>query len=119
MISPFIQRGGIHVGNSYFLAYNATWPFVVITIDDKSIRIEVSATFLSQIYIFDRSSITRLSEYKGLFSGGLRIEHTNAEYPPFVVFWSFRLRLLREALEKRGYEVIRSKKRFFQNDHVS
>jgi hypothetical protein len=119
MILPFIQKGGVRIGDMFWLAYNVTWPFARITVDETTIQIDVTFIFYSRSYTFASASVTRLSEVTGIFSRGLRIEHTVKDYPPFVLFWSFGLRKLRKALEDRGHKVIRSKFLYFHKTNVS
>jgi hypothetical protein len=41
----------------------------------------------------------------GIFSTGLRIEHTMSAYPKFIVFWTFGYETLKGGLEGLGYEL--------------
>ena len=105
MTLPFTQQGGARAGTSYWSAWNMTWPFARISV--KAGRIELRDSFLlfARLYTFAPGSVRRLSAYRGLFSRGLRIEHTVAAYPPFVLFWSFGLSELTAALEQGGFHV--------------
>ena len=92
-------RGGLHVGNSYFNAINASWPFAKLRIEKESIGLFSPVGNPS----FPRDQITKLSKYSGFFSKGLKIEHT-ANQPPFIVFWSFDLPAVKRSLEENGYK---------------
>ena len=100
-MTPFIQRGGARIGASFWGAFNATWPFAKLTVEESGIQVSV----LFRRYSFSPASVRRLSTYSGVFSRGLLVEHTVADYPPFVLFWSFALPELTAALQQRGFRV--------------
>ena len=98
----FSQIGGARIGRSVFFAFNATWPLAKLTVEDA----ELALSCLTETWIFPRVSIRTLRKYRGVFfSTGLKVEHSIARYPPFVVFWTFRFAALRRELERRGYTV--------------
>ncbi len=39
-------------------------------------------------------------------STGISIEHSNAEHPPFILFWTFHFEKLKKQLEAIGYTII-------------
>jgi hypothetical protein len=86
---------------------NITIPFAVLSGDSNALRLSC----FRRDYVFDRSCILGLSRFCGMFSIGLRIEHTVPTYPGFVVFWvsmwpwSRRFAALKEDLERHGYQV--------------
>jgi hypothetical protein len=98
----FSQTGGARVGWR-----NVTMPFAVISGDRNALRLSC----FGRDYVFHKTTIERLSRYRGLFSLGLRIEHTVPVFPSFMVFWvsiawsrkSFAR--LKEKLESLGYTV--------------
>lgn len=103
-MDPFIQKGGLRIGDSYWLAGNYTWPFAKLTCTE--VQIEIVLTFFSSSrYKLTRETIRQLRPYRGIFSKGLRIEHAEADYPPFILFWSFNLSQLTNELEQRGFHV--------------
>jgi len=102
MSATFSQTGGLRVGGGLFLAFNASWPFASLKVDDAGLTLSC----LGKRWIFPRTSIGRLSKHEGLFSVGLRIEHSVADYAKFIVFWTFRFAQLRRELEQRGYTVV-------------
>ena len=51
---------------------------------------------------FPKADVQGLSRHGGLFSTGLRIEHTVSSYPEFVVFWTFGFETLKRGLESTG-----------------
>jgi hypothetical protein len=43
--------------------------------------------------------------YQVLLSPGVEIEHSVAEYPSFVVFWTWDFADLREALQQNAFPI--------------
>ena len=105
MTAPFVQTGGLRVGDSYWGAWNATWPFARLSVSEAALDVTVSLFLSSRHYTFPAATVRRLSVYSGLFSRGLRIEHTVAQCPPFIIFWTFGLRALTSALVQRGFQI--------------
>jgi len=67
---------------------------------------ELALSCLTATWIFPKDSLRPLRKYRGVFfSTGLKVEHSIARYPPFVVFWTFRFAALRRELEQRGYTL--------------
>lgn len=102
MTPTFSQTGGARL--DYF---NATIPFAVLSANADAVRL----TCFGSEYLFPRACIRSLRRHRGFFSTGLRIEHSVALYPKFVVFWASVFfstgpyRALKTKLEKLGYEV--------------
>jgi len=46
-----------------------------------------------------------LSKHFGIFSVGLRIEHTDESYPEFIVFTVLNFAKLKSKLTRLGYDV--------------
>jgi hypothetical protein len=92
----FSRTGGARIG--YF---NASWPLATLSATSDTIRLSC----LGRELLFLKSNIRSLSRHGGLFSKGLRIEHTVASYPEFVVFWTFGFETLKRNLETLGYEI--------------
>ena len=101
MTKAFSQTGGIRVGGGAFIAFNASWPFASLRVDDSKLTLNC----LAKQWIFPKASICRLSRHIGLFTDGLRIEHSIENYTDLLVFWSFRFGRLQRELEQRGYEL--------------
>jgi hypothetical protein len=97
----FSQTGGARIGTSVFFALNATWPFARLTVKET----ELALSFLWWTWILPKRSIRSLRKYSGIFSTGLRIEHSAAGCPAFVVFWTFGFNALKQELERCGYAV--------------
>jgi hypothetical protein len=87
--------------------WNVSAPFAVLSGDGNALRLSC----FRRDYVFDKSCILDLSRFRGMFSVGLRIEHTVPTYPEFVVFWvsmfpwSRRFSVFKEELERHGYQV--------------
>jgi hypothetical protein len=99
----FVDTGGVRLNS-----FSATWPLAKLTVKSDAIDL----VCLGRDYHFPRSTIQRLSKHRGLFSIGLRIEHSNVTLPAFVVFWasifwwSRGFRKLKAQLEAFGYDVV-------------
>lgn len=100
-MAGFSVTGGIRVGRSYWLAWNATVPFATLSATDKELKL----SGLGKTYSFLKSDNFRLSQYVGILARGLQIEHSDPTYPKFLVFWTFHLAEVRRSLEELGYQV--------------
>jgi hypothetical protein len=87
--------------------FNATYPFATLSGDSENLQLSC----FGRVYRFPKSSIRRLCRHRGLFSVGLRIEHTQDSLPRFIVFWASvffwtsGFQKLRTQLESLGYDV--------------
>ena len=101
-MTTFTQTGGARLGN-----VNASYPFATLSGDADALRLSC----LGREYYFPRSSIRQLRRHRGLFSVGLRIEHTQDSLPEFIVFWASvffwtsGFQKLRTQLQSLGYDV--------------
>jgi hypothetical protein len=95
MSAPYSRTGGARIGS-----LNATWPFASLSATAETLRLSV----MGRAYSFSREGI-RLSRWRGMLSTGLRIEHGEAAYPDYIVFWTFGFQNLKTQLEGLGYEV--------------
>lgn len=96
--------GGSRYGKSFWRSANYTWPLARLEIEPDKLRL---STFFGRTFLFEKSQIKSLSMYGGLFffSTGLLIEHSVADYPPFIVFWTFSFDGVKTELVRNGYEV--------------
>jgi len=62
-------------------------------------------TRLNDVLHFERAEITSLNIISGLFSYGLRLNHSKNDAAPYVVFWIFRPKQLKDALELNGWQI--------------
>lgn len=97
--------GGIRYGRNYCLAFNATWPFAQLLVEPDFITLTSRFLFWRSELRFEKNQIKRISEYRPLISMGLRIEHSVAGYPPFILFWTFIFDAIKAELVQNGYSV--------------
>src|SRR6185503_8725488 len=94
MMDSYTETGGARIGRSYWLALHASYPLATLTVTADFIELQVKGLGLftrGNIRRFPRSSIVRLTRKRGLFSQGLRIEHSLANTEPYMLFWSFNI----------------------------
>ena len=102
MSTAITQTGGVRLDS-----FNATWPFATLSATGEELRLFC----LGREYLFPRSHIRSMSRYRGIFSVGLQIEHSNPSFPQFIVFWASLFfwtsgfRRLKAQLERLGYEI--------------
>jgi hypothetical protein len=96
------QTGGARIGQTYWKALRASWPFTSLQADEKEIVLSVLWTR----HRFLRHDITRLSPYREPFGTSLRIEHSAASSPPFVLFRPPNFAALSAALQQLGYAIV-------------
>jgi hypothetical protein len=102
MTATFTQVGGARLG-----MFNASWPFAKLSATPDQLRLSC----LGRNYDFPKTSIRSLSRHSGIFSTGLRIEHTQSSFPEFIVFWSSPIfwssgfAKLKAELESLGYDI--------------
>jgi hypothetical protein len=101
MTKLFSRAGGVRVGGSTCIWFNVSWPFASLRVDDEEL---ILACFWKR-WVFPRSLIRRLSKRQGIFSVGLRIEHSIEGYPKYLVFWTFQFPRLQRELVQRGYGI--------------
>jgi hypothetical protein len=103
---PYVETGGLRWGQSFGGALNATWPLATIHVSADHLRLSVSVWKLwKRSFDFERVEVRQIRRKRGLFSVGVVVEHGNPEYPPFILFWTFRYKILCGALRRLGYEV--------------
>lgn len=104
MSDSYSQRGGLTVGEGLIVSWLEPWPLASLTATRNGIMLRV----LWSRYYFDKVEISAIREYNGPFwflSRGVQILHENSEYPPFIVFWSFRRKSLVSRLERLGFVI--------------
>ena len=101
MIKSYKFRGGLRSGDSYIFSNNFTWPFAIIEISKEFIAISAPGVKL----LFGANAIHAIKERDGLFSKGIQIEHQDKSNPSYVVFWTFRRKLMIDCFKRLGYRV--------------
>lgn len=100
------QIGGARIGISYWKSWKATFPFATLRADSEQIVLKGPGIR----HVFPRETIVRLSRWRRLPSVGLRIEHTQSGYEPFIVFWTFNYRKLKRVLQELEYPIVDNKR---------
>ena len=98
--SVFSQTGGVSIGRSLF-SFKATVPFAALAVTDHGLKLSLGG----ERYLFPRKDIQKLCKHSGLFSPGLKIEHSVSPYASPVIFWTDQFDELKQALEQRGFKV--------------
>jgi hypothetical protein len=102
----YVETGGLRWGQSFWSGENATWPFARIRVSSDRLRISVlDWNFSKRWFDFEQLEVRQLRRKRGLFSVGIVVEHLKREYPPFILFWTFRYKTLSRALRRFGYTV--------------
>jgi len=106
MSEAYSETGGIRYGTSFCTALNFTWPFATLTVTADQLVIRVALVGIwSRTFTLNRAQINSIKRKRALWSVGIEINHSIPEYPPFILFWTFRYRRLKHELECRGYEL--------------
>jgi hypothetical protein len=100
----YFQRGGLRWGNSFWLGWNATWPFATLDATADFLNIAVGFGPFKRKFDFGKEEVQAVKLKGGFFSIGLQVEHLRPDYPPFVLFWTFAPRRLRLKLTEFGYK---------------
>ena len=96
------------MGGSFWTASVWSWPFAhFLVCDDRLILTTPEGTF-----DFPRERVVRLRYRPGWFAralklgfGGLQIEHSVADYPPFIFFGSFNISSVCNALRDASFAI--------------
>lgn len=99
MKTVWTETGGARVGKNHFWSLNASWPFGQLTADPEGLQISYSMGRLR----LARRDISRIELVRGLFSKGLRFEHSSKDVARLVVFWSRDIVRLTKELGQLGY----------------
>lgn len=103
----YTETGGVRYGRSFWVATNFTWPFATLTAATDGVSIRISlGRLLIRTFVLERGQIKSIKKKRGLLGTGILIEHSNAAYPPFILFWTFRFETLKKQLESIGYSVV-------------
>jgi hypothetical protein len=105
----YVERGGLRWGQSFARAANVTWPFATIGISRERVRLIVKFwNILNTTFEFEKAELEAILRRRGLFSISAQFHHRKAEYPPFILFWTFREKTLVAELRRMGYDVMGS-----------
>jgi hypothetical protein len=103
--ASYFERGGLRWGRSFWLAANATWPFATLGITRESVEVQVGVWPLRRRFLFAPEEVRAFRRCRGLFSVGVQVEHARPDYPPLILFWTFRSWQLLRAVRALGYPV--------------
>ena len=107
--NKYIEKGGLRWGESFGSGSNLTWPLATLSADNHEIVISYKALFgiMKNTFSITRDQLKGLKRRKGIlpFSMGVEIEHTNKDYPPYILFWSLHYEELKKQLASFGYQV--------------
>ncbi len=95
--------GGIRYGMTSFYAISVSYPFVRLYITQS----ELAFHCFGRCVRIPKDSVQRISRWRGIFSTGIRIEHSINSVEPFVVFWTSNFQQVVSALEAAGFKVAR------------
>jgi len=69
------------------------------------VEIRVGFGPLKRTFSFAAGDVKRFSTRRVLFEVGVQLEHEKQDYPPCIVFWTYRYRRLLAAARAAGYAV--------------
>jgi hypothetical protein len=102
----YVETGGLRWGQTFGIGMNATWPFARINVSSDRLRLSVNVLGLwKESFAFEPLEVRQIRRKRWLFSVGVIVEHEKKEYPRFILFWTFRYKILRGELRSRGYTV--------------
>ncbi len=106
MSPDYTEIGGARWGQSFWNSFNMTWPFAKLKVTRDQIRISIGLIEPRHSIYFKKREINGIRRQGVLFGLGIVIEHRKMDYPPFILFWTFRYRRLKAELERLGYTVL-------------
>ncbi len=99
------ETGGLTMqGQTIMDSGHVTSPFAHLHATPEGIHLE--ARFLGLDVTFSRNEITSIRKKQFLWSTGIVIQHTKAECPSRIEFWTKDYRVLKDALTDLSYTVI-------------
>ena len=108
MNTEYKETGGLRWGESFWNAAYATWPFAKLSATSDGLQIFVHAIgLMEEDFNFAKSEVDVIMRKKGIlpFSTGIVIGHHKANYPRFILFWTFRYQQLKTELARLGFTV--------------
>jgi hypothetical protein len=102
MSEIYSERCGALWGQSYWVAWNSSWPFTKVYVSRNSI--ELDGLFLGS-FCFTRQDIKELRIYQGFLGSGIRIIHSRKDYQEFILFAPTNMKRAKRRLDELGYSV--------------
>lgn len=95
------ERGGAQLGADLATSTSLAWPSASLTVAHDYLELAGG----SETYRIDKSAISAIRKYRSIFYTGILIEHTNPDFPPFVLFYPLSYAALEQTLARFGHTV--------------
>lgn len=99
---PWSTRGGAGWGETVW-DWSVSYPSAKLAFTDRYIALSVPTLAVSGQFRLERSEVSSIWEWRGLFFRGFQIVHENADVPPALFFRLWRLNETHLALVARGW----------------
>jgi hypothetical protein len=103
------ETGGLRWGRSPGGGWNATWPFAQLRVTPQQITIQLNVLGVVRRTFTVAAGDLRQLEFRpgaGGLCGGLVLLHSDPTQPAALIFWTFKPRTLKGALNSLGYRPI-------------
>jgi hypothetical protein len=105
------ETGGLRWGRSHGGGWNATWPFAQLRVTPEQITIQLNVLGVVRRTFTVAAGDLRQLEFvfvprAGGIWGGLVLLHCDPSQPAALIFWTFKPRTLKGALNRLGYRPI-------------
>jgi len=103
------ETGGLRWGRSHGGGWNATWPFAQLRVTPEQITIQLNVLGVVRRTFTVAAGDLRQLELRpraGGLCGGLVLLHSDPTQPNALIFWTFKTRRLKGALNSLGYRPI-------------
>jgi hypothetical protein len=98
----YVVRGGIRIGDSYWLSGNYTVPLVELRITATDLRFLYP---LRNAVVLPRETVTEIHTRWAVLGPGIRFIHRAPGALPFVLFWTYNRKEILGVLREMGYPV--------------
>jgi len=106
-MSEYVETGGLRWGQAFGQAANVSWPFARIRVSRERVHLTMKFWKIWNLtFDLEKSELQAIRKRHGLFSVGVQFEHRKGDYPPFLLFWTFREKTLFGELRRLGYNVL-------------
>jgi hypothetical protein len=107
-MAEYVEIGGLTWRQGAWTLF-ASWPFATIRISRERVRLTIKFWKIWDLaFDLEKAELQAIRRRRGLFSVGAQFEHRKADYPPFLLFWTFRQKTLFGELRRLGYNVLDS-----------
>src|ERR1051325_5384413 len=105
-MTEYVETGGLRWGESYWRAANATWPFAKVRISQGPVQLRMKGWGWDLTFDLEKSELLAVRRRRGLFAVGVQFEHQKPDYPPFLLFWTFRPKTIFRELRRLGCNIL-------------